>query len=219
MLEPLPAYSPRSPSHPDLETASLHSAAPSYRSAAPSYHSSLPSAAGSGRGESASTARARVRPLPSLTELPIPSWSNVQASHQAKHYHSVARRRALATAEAAMLARNQASMGSAANGKACQSLPPAGAPSALLLEEDPFIVGGEAAVQARLARQRQCQQAAIAEDDEEDALVAEDKAWDFMLGQMADWDERERSWARFRKEADKTSRWRRKIGVLGTGKW
>jgi len=61
--------------------------------------------------------------------------------------------------------------------------------------EDPYLVGEEAASRAkqeRLARER-------AGDD---VLVREDQHWDWLLAQMKTWDERERSWARFRREME-----------------
>lgn len=51
---------------------------------------------------------------------------------------------------------------------------------------------------------------------DEDALVEEGKSWDFLLAQMADWKERERSWDGFRKEVER-KREKGKGGVLGLG--
>jgi hypothetical protein len=44
-----------------------------------------------------------------------------------------------------------------------------------------------------------------------EALREESKSWEFMLGQMADWDEREREWRKFRAGIEE----RRKGGRLG----
>lgn len=59
--------------------------------------------------------------------------------------------------------------------------------------EDPFLVGEVAAAQAR-------QERLLREGD--DILVREDRQWDWLLAQMRSWDERERSWTRFRREAE-----------------
>ncbi|KAK2795972.1 hypothetical protein FQN50_009654 [Emmonsiellopsis sp. PD_5] len=55
--------------------------------------------------------------------------------------------------------------------------------------------------------------AADAELDDEALCAQESKTWDFMLAQMADWEERERSWKRFKEEMDKKIR----PGRLGLG--
>jgi len=36
--------------------------------------------------------------------------------------------------------------------------------------------------------------------DPQEALKYESKGWDFMLGQMSDWEEREQSWNNFRRD-------------------
>lgn len=56
---------------------------------------------------------------------------------------------------------------------------------------------------ARAPLQRIIDNAAVEEDEEEekpleDPLVTEDRAWDFLISQMADWDEREQRWQEFR---------------------
>ncbi|PGH16658.1 hypothetical protein AJ79_01530 [Helicocarpus griseus UAMH5409] len=55
---------------------------------------------------------------------------------------------------------------------------------------------------------------------DDDALCAqESKTWDFMLAQMADWEERERSWKKFKDEMDKKLS-SSKLGLgLGWGLW
>lgn len=61
--------------------------------------------------------------------------------------------------------------------------------------EDPFLVGDVAASQARAQRlyRESCMNG-------EEGISHESKSWDFMITQMADWDNRERCWAQFRKE-------------------
>ncbi|KAF1987398.1 hypothetical protein K402DRAFT_47579 [Aulographum hederae CBS 113979] len=57
--------------------------------------------------------------------------------------------------------------------------------------EDPILVGEAAAARAREER-------LYRENCRDEALRNEGKAWDFLLAQMMDWEERERSWGRFR---------------------
>lgn len=64
--------------------------------------------------------------------------------------------------------------------------------------EDPHLVGEVAATQARNER--------LARETGNDILVREDRQWDWFLAQMRDWDERDRSWTRFRREAEMSSR-------------
>ena len=73
--------------------------------------------------------------------------------------------------------------------------------------EDPDLVGAEAAARARAARlyMRRC--------GDEEALRQEMKSWDFMLGQMGDWRERERSWEQFRREVGRSRVLGRRIGL------
>ena len=65
-------------------------------------------------------------------------------------------------------------------------------------QEDPDLVGHEAAARARQTRlyMQRC--------GDEEALRQEKKTWDFMLGQMNDWRERERSWEQFRREVGRS---------------
>lgn len=82
--------------------------------------------------------------------------------------------------------------------------------------EDPYLVGEVAAAQARRER--------LARETGDDILIREDRQWDWLLcqyrgccpnplsdancppAQMKDWDERERSWARFRQQVDNSQR-------------
>ncbi len=76
--------------------------------------------------------------------------------------------------------------------------------------EDPDLVGHEAAARARAQRlyMRRC--------NDEEALRQEKKTWDFMLAQMADWKERERSWEKFRKEVGRSRLLGRRTGLRGS---
>jgi hypothetical protein len=80
--------------------------------------------------------------------------------------------------------------------------------------EDPHLVGEEAAAQARRRR--------LARERGNDILVQEDRQWNWFLGmcfppekkniadtvpaQMGTWEERDRSWTRFRQEIDSGQR-------------
>ena len=63
--------------------------------------------------------------------------------------------------------------------------------------EDPELVGTAA---ANAARERRLYMTKCINGRE--ALRQENKTWDFMLGQMADWQERERSWEGFKKNVE-----------------
>ena len=74
--------------------------------------------------------------------------------------------------------------------------------------EDPALVGPHAAQQARERRLY-----LEKHESEQLALRQESKSWDFMLSQMADWKERERSWEKFRREVGRTRVLGRRLGV------
>ena len=46
----------------------------------------------------------------------------------------------------------------------------------------------------------------------DEVLRQEDKRWDFLVGQMADWQERERSWKTFRRELERNRGFARRLG-------
>lgn len=75
-------------------------------------------------------------------------------------------------------------------------------------QEDPALVGPHAAQQARERRLY-----LEKHESEQLALRQESKSWDFMLSQMADWRERERSWEKFRREVGRTRVLGRRLGV------
>ncbi|KAK7754638.1 hypothetical protein SLS62_003422 [Diatrype stigma] len=64
--------------------------------------------------------------------------------------------------------------------------------------EDPHLVGEEAAARARRAR--------LARENGDDVLLREDQRWDWFLTQMKDREERDRSWANFRRELESGNR-------------
>ncbi|KAI9795039.1 MAG: hypothetical protein M1816_000059 [Peltula sp. TS41687] len=241
--ESLPLYTAR-PS--DIEVASMISEeAPSYTSEAPSYHSEVtgftthrslihtstqtsttstsdrrqpPSSSSNSRGTWRSARSQLSSGLDVRTYSSIPTWSNVR-SHQEKTLRSVAHRRANAAAAAAAAAgagiSSPATKGAAALRvrRPPPPLPPTNCE--VILEEDPYLVGTEAADQARRERRlttKQCEDA--------EALLQEAKAWDFFIGQTADWEVREKNWRNFREQMQKKPGFfRRRLAVLGTGKW
>ncbi|KAK5202044.1 hypothetical protein LTR16_000563 [Cryomyces antarcticus] len=78
--------------------------------------------------------------------------------------------------------------------------------------EDPYLVGQAAADAARSQRTYREFCARGAEEEKKESTQ-----WDFMLSQMADWDERERSWRKFRTEVGRTKILGRRIGIGGRG--
>jgi hypothetical protein len=77
--------------------------------------------------------------------------------------------------------------------------------------EDPDLVGHAAAERARA--QRLYREMILRGGDE--ALEYEGAGWDFIIRQMSDWDERERSWNAFRADRENRSVWG--LGGLGPG--
>jgi hypothetical protein len=190
----------------DFDTASIRSAAPSYISEAPTYYSLLP-ATECNRGHlpasiprrstlptlsSSGTSAAGSKP-PSLDDFRMSTWSPTSNHPKARHYANVAQRRAsIASAQ-----KNQELLAAASSPRLALQLmeeKAREAENALKPLEDPYLVGEEAAEEARLERLRR--QGRLGDE----VLIREDKRWDWLLGQMADWDERERSWGVFRKE-------------------
>jgi len=62
---------------------------------------------------------------------------------------------------------------------------------ALRTNEDPYLVGEEAAEKNKQER--------LKRENGWNVLELEDKRWDWLLAQMTDWEERNQSWRRFRK--------------------
>jgi len=153
----------------------------------------------------------------------ISEWSSVTSGHQARHYQNVAHRRATmanveekrnALAMAMQSSKSPADLIKEANvsedrrdsgssEKKEDQDPP------INPLEDPHLVGHEAAAKAKAQRlyMRRC--------DDEEALRHEKKTWDFMLAQMADWKEREKSWETFRKEVGRRRLLGRRTGLRG----
>ncbi|RFU23661.1 hypothetical protein B7463_g12677, partial [Scytalidium lignicola] len=202
-MDPPPNYFSHSfgssPTARDFDALSVRSAAPSYTSEVPPYTpSSFPTP----------------RPInhrsraPSLDQFRIPAWSTTTPHNPAaRHYHNVAHRRAtLATVQ------SQHEMISAAvNGedgiKNIQARMAEEEERRLRPLEDPYLVGEEAAEQARKER--------LARENGMGVLVREDQRWDWLLSQMKDWEERDRSWKKFRQEVESGKRGKlaRRLGL------
>ncbi|KAI9888133.1 MAG: hypothetical protein M1823_000068 [Watsoniomyces obsoletus] len=225
MSEPLPVYTARSP---DIETSSILSAAPSYTSAAPSYRSRLDGSSSYGPisasiprhqragarnpWENRNTRPPVRRPLgeADLSVYSVPAWSGVRSSHQERLYQSVAQRRVDAAAsEARALAAAVSEGVSLREPLAIYSVPEASEASQ---ERAPDANDIESA-------ERERQECIRKKQRDQEALDEEDKTWGFMLQQMADWEERERSWAAFRRRAEQPGLLKRKMARFGTGRW
>ncbi|OAR02806.1 hypothetical protein LLEC1_00212 [Akanthomyces lecanii] len=217
----------------DLETASIRSAAPSYVSDAPSYHSTIPhpeaaplytprrtiSSAQSTVAAQADLNDDQRRQEPTRLEtigLPpvpqrqptriaphfsFPMWSAADTP-TTRHYRNVAERRVVdgryqtaSSPERQRISRLLEEQ-NAANDEAFRPL------------EDPYLVGEQAAAEAKRER--------LAREGTNTSIQQEERQWDWLIAQMKGWEERERSWTRIRGEADALQRKRlsRRVGRL-----
>lgn len=73
--------------------------------------------------------------------------------------------------------------------------------------EDPYLVGEEAAEKNRQER--------LKRENGWGVLEMEDRRWDWLLAQMSDWEERDKSWKKFRKELEcgKRAKLARRLGM------
>lgn len=158
---------------------------------------------------------------PNIHNYSVAHWSSINSSHASRQYHNVAARRASASAfsSAALLssmtttAAPPSTIAEEASSSTNRATPNASSPNLLGHDprdepidtsplsplEDPYLVGEEAAKRAR--QQRIYREMCIRG---EDARRHEGKAWDFMWAQMADWEERSRSWNKFRAGVGRT---------------
>ncbi|KAJ9635926.1 hypothetical protein H2199_008280 [Coniosporium tulheliwenetii] len=211
--EPLPLY------RRDPDSISIRSSAPSYVSEAPTYTSrrtSIPLVPSATYGASSlvecSSITERGPGLPPMKDIEnhnynISHWSSIHTSQQHRQYQNVARRRA-SKADANSILLSMTSSGvlagpSQASSSSTTAPPREGSPPREQAEiqaveiditpvspmEDPYLVGENAARKARASRiyREMCLKGDM-------AIRHEGKTWDFMLAQMADWEERERSW-------------------------
>jgi hypothetical protein len=161
----------------------------------------------------------------------IRSWSSISTGQNARQYQNVAARRASKVSasplfnsltssgppELAAVQFTEGASGSTPSSSIAASMslsPPSAFPTDMELApihplEDPYLVGESAAAQAR--QQRIYREMCLRK---EEAIKNEGQSWDFLLAQMGDWDERHRSWARFRQEigTSRTKLLNRRIG-------
>ncbi|ROT37581.1 hypothetical protein SODALDRAFT_380031 [Sodiomyces alkalinus F11] len=246
----------------DVETASVHSEAPSYVSEAPSYHTVAsqhepippytppgttttshstsivqPGASTATSGQTSAPARTppsssrprttglppippRSSAVPQLDQFRIPTWSPI---HSNPTYHNVARRRArgdandpvaslrrsiflerVAEDEDRLSSSSSSSCSSSSSPSSSSSHARPGSSSTSSAStprrplEDPHLVGEAAAAEARRVR--------LARERGNEILIQEDRQWNWFIAQMGDWDERDRSWTRFRREIESGQR-------------
>ncbi|KAK3310823.1 uncharacterized protein B0T15DRAFT_51187 [Chaetomium strumarium] len=135
--------------------------------------------------------------IPSFSQFRIPPWSTASSSSAnptARIYQNVALRRASAAN------RSTADLDGLMRRVMLERIEEEERNRVRLLE-DPYLVGEEAAARARA--DRVARESSPGNGDE--ILIREDRRWDRFLAQMKDREERERSWKRFRREADKRS--------------
>ncbi|KAF2705703.1 hypothetical protein K504DRAFT_95867 [Pleomassaria siparia CBS 279.74] len=218
--EPLPLYSRNDP-----DAVSIHSVAPSYVSDTPTYtshrtpRSLLPPL----------SPNQQIRGLPAAQYAPgfqsraqgsmldihnynfnTGSWSTSRTSANSRQQASVARRRANVTSNTTTIlnslsavppATSSGTISPNASSMNVSAYPvQVGSSSAPLSPlEDPYLVGEEAARKARTSRiyREMCLRG-------KETQRQESRSWDFMFSQMADWEERERSWTSFRHRVGQT---------------
>jgi hypothetical protein len=80
-------------------------------------------------------------------------------------------------------------------------------PEPLIPQEDPDLVGELAAARARSSRlyRERCLRG--------EEFRQEGRTWDFMFAQMADWEERDRSWRGFHEQVGRTKLLGRRLGL------
>ncbi|KAF2002374.1 hypothetical protein P154DRAFT_148110 [Amniculicola lignicola CBS 123094] len=160
----------------------------------------------------------------------VGAWSSTNRGTNSRQYMNVARRRAASqTANTTAILNSLSAVPPPANAPAntttstspssstpnllaSTSYPVAVGSSAEPLNplEDPYLVGEVAAMRARSQRvyREMCLRG-------EEAVRHESRSWDFMVGQMADWEERGRSWSNFRQRVGQTKLLGRRLGLGG----
>jgi len=175
--DPIPAYSPpiRTPNEPSRPPAHHAGAGPLRTTLLPSPRPDDAPTVGLPPIPAAPHLRRPEDALPALSAFRIPTWSNVSRNPTARHYHSVALRRASAAAQhgAADATANYLKRAllldriAEDEGERRRGFRPL---------EDPHLVGEEAARRART--ERMARESAGAES----VLVREDRRWDWFLG-------------------------------------
>ncbi|KAI1080229.1 hypothetical protein F5B20DRAFT_119452 [Whalleya microplaca] len=198
--EPVPAYTPPEPQ----VSNSSSSSTPRYTSMLPPLSSiSTPTPMTStftpGAGlPRVPSPRRRINTssdTPQMNQFRIPTWSSLNRNPNVRHYQSVANRRVSAAANRGTVPSSavEGALRSALdriNAASAANLADEDDPDRIRPLEDPYLVGEEAAARARSAR--------LAKQNGDDILDREEKRWDWFLGQMKDWEERDRGWTAFR---------------------
>ncbi|KAF2019396.1 hypothetical protein BU24DRAFT_119235 [Aaosphaeria arxii CBS 175.79] len=238
-VDPLPLYSREDPDAASIYSNN----APSYVSETPTYttiptqrHNNMISSL-----LPPSTANERTPGLPDISNFPsrgsavpgsqVPvlytnSWRSVTSNVNSRQYLAVARRRANAAANTNVIL-NSFTVGSSTTNLALrdsregspnasstnvstQAYPvslggPSGSVNPL---EDPYLVGEDAARRARAQRvyREMCLY-------EEETTRHESRGWEFMMGQMVDWTEREQNWRHLRSRVANARLLTRRVGL------
>ena len=221
VIEPLPVYTRRE----DADAVSIRSSAPSYVSHnPPPYAPPVDSLTSAVAAPAAATQRPTGLPYrryaagftPRLSgpvgdvashNYNTASWGSLRTSGAAKQYENVARRRVERDSAVAGLLSSMSLLTDGLGGSSNEQDRPV---SPL---EDAALVGEAAAAAARDARlyREKCVRG-------DKMLRDESRSWDFMLAQMADWEERDRSWAKFRDDMARGRRVKlaKRIGATAT---
>jgi hypothetical protein len=229
--EPLPLYSRHDP-----DTLSIRSEAPSYASDLPAYTSyrtptsllppRLPHEEVRGLPAPRYAPGFQSRASGSVTDINVNnfnvgSWSSTRVSNNSRQYSAVARRRANQSRDEANDVTAILNSLSAVPERPATAnrISPTTSTTTLAYpvqigssaepqnpREDPYLVGEEAARRARTQRvyREMCLKG-------EEAAKHESRSWDFMVGQMADWEERQKSWKEFRKSVENPKSLRRRL--------
>ena len=209
-FEPLPPlYTPRRTSN---ESSSIRSEAPSYHSTVPQHHTILLSTPSQPPPPAPPARPTGLPPIPpslsssrgsslSIHQYSQP-WTTFSAP-QTRQYQSVAARRheraASSSQHKSLITRTHIRN-------------PVAESTAVSPQEDPHLVGEVAATEARNRR------LLMSRMEGEEVLRREDEKWDFLLAQMQDWEERQRSWGVFRSRVEtrqkkRQSGWRGRVGL------
>ncbi|KAF2731686.1 hypothetical protein EJ04DRAFT_514447 [Polyplosphaeria fusca] len=233
--EPLPLYSRNDP-----DAISIRSAAPSYVSEAPTY-TSTPRHPGINLAPQSllpplspdQVTRGLPAPRyapgftdrahgsiqePHLNSFSVSSWTSTRTRNNSRQYNAVARRRANQEANTTAILNSLAAVppplttGGSPNASSTQlnayPVQPGSSSEPVNPLEDPYLVGEEAATRARRARvyREMCLHG-------QETQRYESRSWDFMLGQMEDWSERDRSWRNFKSRVGQTKLLGRRLGL------
>ncbi|KAI1472399.1 uncharacterized protein F4812DRAFT_11669 [Daldinia caldariorum] len=142
--------------------------------------------------------------VPHLSHFQVPSWSSMSSNPTARHYQRVAHRRVSAANGAHGWRGVESAVRTVVQRMNAAAAADDADPYKVRPLEDPYLVGEEAAAQARNER--------LARQNGDDILIREDRRWDWFLGQTRGAEERERSWSNFRTNNESRGRLARRFG-------